>query len=123
VGEAGEGVGRAVAVLVLGFGHLRHLGDADFGRADDVEAAAVVEAAGEELPFEGLRIRGRLGAEDIAAAEDDEQGAIFGEVDRPDFRRGPGGEFDVLDLVAVVEFDGVEGLKRQDAKNAKFDDN
>jgi len=122
VGEAFEAVGLAVAVGVLGLGHLRHLGDADLGRADDVEAAAVVEAGGEELPVEGGGIGGRLGAEDVAAAEDDEERAVFGEVDRADFRRDAGGEFDVLDLVAVVEFDGLKRLNRQDAKNAKFEE-
>jgi hypothetical protein len=93
----------------------------DLGRADDVEAAAVVEAGGEELPVEGGGIGGGLGAEDVAAAEDDEEGAVFGEVDRADFRRDAGGELDVLDLVAVVEFDGLKRLNRQGAEDAEFE--
>jgi hypothetical protein len=55
-------------------------------------------------------------------AADDEEGAVLGEVDRADFRRDAGGELDVLDLVAVVELDGLKRLNRQGAKNAKFEE-
>ena len=120
VGKAGVLVGLAVVVRVLGFGHFRHLGDAYFGWADDIDAAAVVKSGGKELPIELRRIGNRLGAEDIATAKHDEERAVGSEINRADFRRGSGGEFDIFNLITVLELGGKKRLSRQDAKNAKF---
>jgi hypothetical protein len=120
-GEAHEAVGLPIAIGVLHLGHVRHLRDADLGGRHDVDAAAIVEAGGEELPLEIAGITGWLRLDDVAAAKYDKQRIIGSKVHPAHLRRSPFRELDVLDLVAIVEVNGRSDRGRKQKGGKAFD--
>lgn len=102
-GEGAILVGGSVLIGVGSLGEFSHLGDAYFVTRKGVDAAAVVEASGKVLPIPlcGVGLWG--GAEDVATAKNDEEGAVGSEVDGSHFGRAGLGESDVFDAVGGGE--------------------